>query len=100
VRQFLAEPSPAVAAPVAAPVVAEAEPEPQPEPDKPMWEVKVYVGNDVQSYPFELAAPVSAKSNDANTKSAGNLLEKFGWKLPWTTNGASNDATAAPAQAL
>jgi hypothetical protein len=94
VRQFLAEPGPAVATPVAV------EPEPKATPEKPMWEIKVYVGNDVQSYPFELAEPASSKANDTNAKAAAGLIEKFGWKLPWTANGASNDAVAAPAQAL
>lgn len=77
-----------------------------PEPVKavPMWEVKIYKGNEIQAYPFELTdgAPkikpaekaVEKTSTPAKAASAAvNLLESFGWSLP--AHAGSTAATPA-----
>ena len=77
-------------------------------PEKPVtatWEVKIYKGKDVQSYPFELTE--EQNKNDAARKAdaspaksakveeaAASLLKSFGWS-PASTVGA--DPVAAPA---
>lgn len=85
VQSFLAQPTQPVQVAVA-PVKA-------PNP-KDVWEVKVYVRNDVQSYPFELP---SAKKDEAAGE-AGGFLKNFGLSLPWQTQGAKQDQTTDSAQ--
>lgn len=76
VHGFLAEPTPKQTVVEVKPVVEKA-----PAP-KEQWEVKVFVGNEVQTYPFEL--PTTESNEGAPQADAGGLLEKLGWKLPWT----------------
>ncbi|MBX3441057.1 MAG: Flp pilus assembly protein CpaB [Planctomyces sp.] len=92
VQQFLAQPAPVAV-----------EPQPAADPSRPTWDVKVYVGNDVQSYAFEMT---EAKKNEeaagASTTStnSGGLLDRFGWSLPWTARKAPTEEPAATNQAL
>jgi hypothetical protein len=72
---------------------------------KEMWEVKVFVGNEIQTYPFEMPSTgqsaTGGPSENAPQASAGGLLETFGWKLPWATQKpASGGAKSATTQAL
>jgi len=76
-------------------------------PPKELWEVKVFVGNEVQTYPFELPSAAKPASGEAATESApqasasGGLLEKFGWKLPWTAQKSTSEGSKTPStQAL
>jgi pilus assembly protein CpaB len=92
IHSFLAEP--------VKPVEVKAEPvAAKPESNKDMWEVKVYVGNDIQTYAFEV--PKKPELKDAKQdkeaslptgRSAGELFEKFGWSLPWAAKPESSDA--------
>ncbi len=69
------------------------------EEPKATWEVKIYRGNEIQSYPFELTEETrqdstTRKAEDAPARpaksaaSTTNLLQGFGWSLPGMTGPA------------
>jgi pilus assembly protein CpaB len=92
VQTFLSQPTPSVQVAVAPAVKA-------PNP-KDVWEVKVYVRNDVQSFPFELP---SAEKDEASalpsaSGTAGGFLKNFGFSLPWKSQGAKTDETTDSAK--
>jgi pilus assembly protein CpaB len=103
VHQFLAQ-SAQPATPVEA-AAASAEPVAE---ETPKWEVRVYVGNEVQTFPFELEAATAPVNEDAKeaaqpkveSASAGKLLEKFGWSLPWAKESQDGAKSAQKVQAL
>ncbi|QDT55319.1 hypothetical protein Pan44_33620 [Caulifigura coniformis] len=84
-------------------------PKPAPVPEKTevaTWEVKVYKGNDIQSYPFELTKEEAKNEPEKKTDSesaepakaasaAANLLKSFGWPLPSTSVKAEPEAVPA-----
>ncbi|HVJ67160.1 MAG TPA: Flp pilus assembly protein CpaB [Caulifigura sp.] len=89
------------AAPKSEPVAA---PE---KPKTPAWEVKIYKGNEIRSYPFELTedSKKDSSARKAETKpaesakaasAAANLLESFGWSLPSMTGVQPAAPAASP----
>jgi pilus assembly protein CpaB len=91
VTTFLAQATPPVQAPVTSV---------KPVDPKEMWEVKVYVRNDVQSFPFELpsAHKDEAQPLPSAAEGAGGFLKTFGFSLPWKSQGAKADGTAESAK--
>jgi len=87
---------------------------PVPVPEKTevaTWEVKVYKGNEIQSYPFELTKEEAendpAKKADSKpaepakaASAAANLLKSFGWPLPSTSVKAESEAAPAGSPTL
>jgi pilus assembly protein CpaB len=80
---------------------------PAPVAEKPadVWEVKIYKGNEIQSYPFEMTKEASKNNpaQKAETKpaeaakavsAASNLLQSFGLSLP---SSVSAEPASAPA---